>query len=160
MTVGAEASAPTSPYCKTHWKHGPPVHATNLHYPYVPDQHAGRSSDLKDQFRQLLHDYKKEVFHAEHDRSSVDEITAECLHITEDVLQQKYSYHFHKLPDADRAEIINMISNYTREAILPPIVEAVVRRQVIQDKKINALVHLVEQLFEAVSGDPAGAPAE
>ena len=112
---------------------------------------------MKDQFRQLLHDYKKEVFHAEHDPSSVDEITSECLHITEEVLQQKYSYHFHKLPDADRAEIINMISNYTREAILPPIVEAVVRRQVVQDKKIEALVHLVEHLFETLSGGTATA---
>lgn len=115
---------------------------------------------MKDQFRKLLHDYKKEVFHAAHDPASVDDITSECLHITEDVLQQKYSYHFHKLPDADRAEVINMISNYTREAILPPIVEAVVRRQVMQDKKIEALVHLVEHLFETLSGDPAGAASE
>ena len=110
---------------------------------------------MENPVRQLLHDYKKEVFHAEHDPSSVEEITTECLHVTEDVLQQKYSYHFHKLPDADRAEIINMINNYTREAILPPIIEAVVRRQVVQDKRIEALVHLVEHLFETLSGDTA-----
>lgn len=115
---------------------------------------------MKNKFRQLLHDYKKEVFHAEHDPASVEDITSECLHITEDVLQQKYSYHFHKLPDADRAEIINMISNYTREAILPPIIESVVRRQVVQDKKIEALVHLVEQLFEALSGSTAQVSAD
>ena len=108
---------------------------------------------MKNQFRNLLHDYKKEVFHAQHDPSSIEEIAAECMHITEDVLEQKYSYHFHKLPDADRAEIINMISNYTREAILPPIIEAVVRRQVMQDKQIEALVHLVEHLFETLSGE-------
>jgi len=108
---------------------------------------------LKEQFKKLLHDYKKEVFHATHDPASVEEISAECLHVTEDVLQQKYHYHFHKLPDAPRAEIINMINNYTREAILPPLVEAIVRRQVMQDRKIDALVHLVEHLFECLSSD-------
>ncbi len=115
---------------------------------------------MQEKFRQLLHEYKKEVFRAEHDKDSVADITAECLHLTEDVIQQNYSYHFHKLPDANRAEIINMINNYTREAILPPLVEALVRRQVIQDKKIAALVHLVEHLFEELSSDPATAPAE
>jgi len=108
---------------------------------------------LQDKFKELLHEYKKEVFHATHDPESIDEITAECLHITEDVLQQKYRYHFHKQPDAPRAEIINMINNYTREAILPPLVESIVRRQVMQDKKIEALVHLVEHLFECLSVD-------
>ena len=39
-----------------------------------------------------------------------------------------------------------MINNYTREAILPPLVESLVGRQVIQDKKIQALVRMVEQL--------------
>ena len=55
---------------------------------------------------------ERELFHVARDPNE-----------TEDVLEQKYHYHFHKLPDADRAEIINMINNYTREAILPPIVE-------------------------------------
>ena len=108
---------------------------------------------MQEKFRELLHEYKKEVFHAQHDKDNVEAISAECLHITDEVLQQKYHYHFHKIPDASRAEIINMINNYTREAILPPLVEAVVRRQVVQDKKIEALVHLVEHLFESLSSD-------
>lgn len=115
---------------------------------------------MKKKFKELLHEYKKEVFHATHDPVSVETITSECLHITEDVLQQKYHYHFHKLPDAPRAEIINMINNYTREAILPPLVESIVRRQVMQDKKIDALVHLVEQLFECLSQDARVASTE
>jgi hypothetical protein len=115
---------------------------------------------LHNKFRQLLHDYKKEIFHAEHDKVSVEEVAAECLHLTEDVVQKNYSYHFHKLPDANRAEIINMINNYTREAILPPLVESLVRRQVIQDKRIEALVHLVEQLFEMLSVEGTAANAD
>ena len=108
---------------------------------------------MQEKFKELLHDYKKEVFRATHASSSVEDIASECMHITEEVLQQKYQYHFHQLPDAPRAEIINMINNYTREAILPPLVESIVRRQVTQDKKIEALVHLVEQLFECLSAD-------
>ncbi|MFT7668339.1 MAG: hypothetical protein ACI8X5_001030 [Planctomycetota bacterium] len=106
---------------------------------------------MQQKFKELLHDYKKEVFHATHGPNSVEDITAECLNITDDVLQQKFQYHFHKLPDAPRAEIINMINNYTREAVLPPLVDSLARRLVTQDKKIDALVHLVEHLFEVMS---------
>ncbi|MAF65636.1 MAG: hypothetical protein CMJ84_08265 [Planctomycetes bacterium] len=102
-------------------------------------------------FQQLLHEYKKEIFHAEHDKQSVDDITAKCLHVTEDVLRNKFHYHFHKLPDADRAEIINMINNYTREAILPPVVERLVYRQMVLEKRLEAQLHLMEHLLEEVS---------
>jgi energy-coupling factor transporter ATP-binding protein EcfA2 len=127
------------------------------HAPAYPGQ---EELTVKEKFKELLHDYKKEVFLATHDPASIEDITSECLHITEDVLKQKYHYHFHKLPDAPRAEIINMINNYTREAILPPLVESIVRRQVMQDKRIEALVHLVEHLFECLSHDAQGVPSD
>ena len=106
---------------------------------------------MHEKFRELLHQYKKEVFHVEHDKPSVDQISSECMHVTEAVLKEKFSYHFHKLPDADRAEIINMINNYTREAILPPIVERLVHRQVVLERRQEALLHLLEHAFEALS---------
>ncbi len=106
-------------------------------------------------FQELLHAYKLEVFHNEHDKQSIDEITAECLNVTEEILEEKFHYHFHKLPDADRAEIINMINNYTREAILPPVVEKLVRRQVVLEKRVDALLHLMEKMLEAVSHETA-----
>lgn len=105
-------------------------------------------------FEELLHKYKLEVFHAQHDKKSAEEITQECLHLTEEVMQQKYHYHFHKLPDANRAEIINMINNYTREAILPPVVEKLLERQVMMEKRIDGLEHLTEQLLELLSTAP------
>ncbi len=108
---------------------------------------------MQQKFKQLLHEYKKEVFRVEHDKKSVQEIASECLHVTEEVLEKKYHYHFHKLADANRADIINMINNYTREAILPPLVEEMVGRQVVLEKRIDALVHLIEQLFEVISTD-------
>ncbi|HTF87897.1 MAG TPA: hypothetical protein VK843_05770 [Planctomycetota bacterium] len=106
---------------------------------------------MKKQYQELLHQYKVGVFHKEHDQQSVSEITSECLHVTEDVLKQKYHYHFHELADADRAEIINMINNYTREAILPPVIEKLVSRQIRLERRFNMLVGLTEQLLELLS---------
>ncbi len=102
-------------------------------------------------FQDLLHGYKRDVFQLEHHQKDVDSITQECMDLCEDVLQQKYHYHFHKLPDANRAEIINMINNYTREAILPPVVEKLVERQILLERRITALQGLIEQMLEALS---------
>ena len=108
-------------------------------------------------FKSILHDYKKEVFHAQHDRSSLEELTSEVLVATQDVMREKFSYHFHKLPDADRAEIINMINNYVREAILPPVVEKILHGQVLQDRRIDAIEHMMSQILEVLSQDPVEA---
>lgn len=109
---------------------------------------------MQRKFKQILHQYKLEVFHAQHDKQSAQEITRECMQMTEEVLKQKYHYHFDKLPDANRAEIINMINNYTRDAILPPVVEKLVHRQVLLEKRLSALLHLTEQILETLSADP------
>ena len=106
-------------------------------------------------FQKLLHAYKVDVFHEEH-RNAKD-YAEECMHVADDVLNQKYHYHFHKLPDADRAEIINMINNYTREAILPPVVEKLVERQIAAERRVKALEHLIENVLETLSEDPARA---
>jgi hypothetical protein len=110
-----------------------------------------RERSVHKKFQELLHRYKVEVFNVDHNKRDVQTLTQECLHITEDVLSQKYHYHFHRLPDANRAEIINMINNYTREAILPPVVERLVHRQMKLEKRFEALVGLTEQLLELLS---------
>lgn len=109
-------------------------------------------------FKDLLHTYKREVFQLEHHQKDVDHITKECMEVCDDVLAQKYSYHFHKLPDANRAEIINMINNYTREAILPPVVERLVERQVLIEHKMAAMAGLIEQMLDVLSDPRPTAP--
>jgi len=79
------------------------------------------------------------------------------MHITEDVLQQHYRYHFHKLPDANRVEIINMISNYMREAVLPPVVKKMAERHVLLERRIAALERLLAASLETISTSPEGA---
>lgn len=110
---------------------------------------------MHSQFKQLLHQYKLEVFHATHDKKTAEEIATECLKATEDVLKHKFHFHFNRLPDADRVEVVNMINNYVREAILPPVVEKLVHRQILLEKKLDALLHLQEKMLEALS---QGAP--
>lgn len=112
---------------------------------------------MQTKFQQLLHDYKVELFHVAHDKKSAEEISSECLHLTEDMLKSKYHYHFQKLPDASRAEIINMINNYVRDAILPPVVEKLVTRQVLLEKRVAAQQHLLEKILETLSGSDASA---
>ena len=102
-------------------------------------------------FEKLLHRYKRDIFQIEHHQKDVEAITSECMTMCEDVLAQKYSYHFHKLPDADRAEIINMINNYTREAILPPVVERLVEKHVILEHRIEALEGMISEILEQLS---------
>ena len=102
-------------------------------------------------FHDLLHQYKREVFETEHNSQSVAQITEHCMEVTEEILEEKFKYHFHKLPDANRAEIINMINNYVREAVLPPVVEKLVHRQLLLEKKMEAMVHLMETLLETLS---------
>jgi hypothetical protein len=109
---------------------------------------------VQKKFEDLLHRYKVQVFHREHDKQSLEELTRECLHVTEDVLQQKFHFHFHKLPDADRAEIVNMIQNYVREAILPPVVEKLVERQLKLEHRFEAMLALQRELLEILSQEP------
>jgi tRNA uridine 5-carbamoylmethylation protein Kti12 len=105
---------------------------------------------VKQKFAEALKEYRKEVFKVEHDHHELVDLTKEALNITEDSLQNAYHYHFHKLPDADRAEVINMINNYTLEALLPPVVEKITLRQLQTERKLDLLVRLLEEALERI----------
>ncbi len=105
-------------------------------------------------FKELLHQHKLEVFRVEHHQKNADEIARECMHVRDEVLEQNYHYHFHGLPDANRVEIINMINNYIREAVLPPVVEKLVTRQITLEKRVIALEHLLARTLEVLSSEP------
>ncbi len=105
---------------------------------------------MNQKFQDLLQRYELRAFHREHDRQNEDELSRRCLHITEDVPERKYHHHFQRLPDADRAEILNMVQNYVCEAILPPVVEKLMARQV----RLETM-----QLFQRELLDVPGQPA-
>ena len=46
-----------------------------------------------------------------------------------------------------------MIKNFTLEALMPPVIEKVMRRVVVLEKQYEALVGLVDELLEVLSDD-------
>jgi len=105
---------------------------------------------VKQKFAEALRAYRKELFRIEHDPEELKRLTEEALHYSKEALDNAYHYHFHRLPDANRAEIINMINNYTTEALLPPVVEKLTRRQVLLEKKLDLLVRLLEEALARI----------
>ena len=110
---------------------------------------------MKQKFAEALRTFRRDVYKIEHDPDEVKHLTEESLHFTEDFLDNAYHYHFHKLPDASRAEIINMVNNYALEALLPPIVEKMTRRQLILEKKLDLLVSLLEKALDRIGDEDA-----
>ena len=108
---------------------------------------------MKKQFQQLLHRYKVEAFKISHNNEQVAEQTREILRFTEEALSNAYHYHFHKDPDPDRLETFTMIKNFTVEALLPPVLEKIMRRVVILECQHQEMVALVDNLLEALSDD-------
>ena len=56
-----------------------------------------------------------------------------------------------------RVEVVNLINDYVRDALLPPVVEKLVHRQVVLEKRLNALLHLTERILEVLSTVPVAA---
>jgi thiamine biosynthesis lipoprotein ApbE len=108
---------------------------------------------VKQKFAEALKTFKKEVYKVEHDPNELNQLTEDALSITTDALDNAYHYHFHKLPDASRAEVINMVNNYTLEALLPPIVEKISKRQLLLERKLDLLVHLLEDALDKIGSD-------
>ena len=108
---------------------------------------------MQRKFAEALRTYRKEVYKVDHDADQLKEITKDALTLTKDALDNAYHYHFHKLPDASRAEVINMINNYTLEALLPPIVEKINKRQLVHERKLELLVSLLEEALDKINRD-------
>jgi len=108
---------------------------------------------VQKKFAEALKAYRKEVYKVEHDADQLKELTTDALNLTEDSLDNAYHYHFHKLPDASRAEVINMINNYTLEALLPPIVEKINKRQLMVERKLDLLVSLLEEALDKINSE-------
>ena len=108
---------------------------------------------MKQKFRKLLHAYRVQAFKVAHTEGPVDNATQEILSSTGEALNNAYEYHFHKDPDPKRIETFNMIKNYTLEALLPPVVEKIMRRVNNLEKQHEVLVRLIDQILEELSDD-------
>lgn len=107
---------------------------------------------MKESFQNMLKNYRKSSFKMYHEHRDVrDELMEISKDITKEMLAQNFQYTFHKEPNEERAEIFNMIYNFTTEALLPPILEKVNERIVILEKRHEMLLDMVEEILEVLS---------
>lgn len=108
---------------------------------------------MRKKFRDLLHAYRVESFKITHNNDHLADSTQDILRFTDDALNNAYHYHFHSDPDPKRIDTFKMIKNFTLEAILPPVLQKVMRRILILEKQQQSIVALIDNLLEALSED-------
>lgn len=108
---------------------------------------------MKKNFQKLLHGYKVEAFKISHGNDDVQETAEEILKFTEEALNNAYHYRFHSDPNPKRIETFKAIKRYTLEALLPPVLEKLVRRITVLEKQHDELVRLIGDILESLSGD-------
>lgn len=99
------------------------------------------------QVQHILHEYKKECYLLEHHDPEHEDVVKERERVVADILASNFHYHFHKPPNQERAEILGMIENYTREAVLPAVLDKVVERIVLLEKRQQAGTRCLERLI-------------
>jgi hypothetical protein len=110
---------------------------------------------MQETFRRLLHEYRVESFKATHSPEQVKERTKEALRLCREALHQVYHFHVHNAPDPSRAEVLNLIHDYAVEALLPPVLERIIERELVLEKKHELSMRLLERILETLSN---GAP--
>ncbi len=108
---------------------------------------------MKKKFSDLLHRYKVEAFKVSHNSDQIPAIAEEVAQFTEETLKGAYHYQFHEDPDPERIATFNMIKNFTLEALLPPVLERIIKRIVVLEKQHTELVKLVDEILEVLSDD-------
>lgn len=101
------------------------------------------------QVSEILHDYKKECFQYQHSTEH-DVVAREATRLVDEVLAQNFHFHVHKPLNPERAEILGMIENYTREAVLPPVVNKLAERVVLLEKRHEAAIKAMERLLQLI----------
>ena len=108
---------------------------------------------LRQQIHDFLRDYRKEVFALEHKEENVTARSAAAQKFAEEMLDQRFHYHFHQKVDPDRAETIQLIHNYCREALLPPVVTRIAERVLLLEQRHLATIGFVECVLEKLAGE-------
>jgi hypothetical protein len=112
---------------------------------------------LKAQISSFLHDYKKRVFELEHDAQLVSQRNEAVKKFVGEVLDEKSHYHFHQKIDPAHAQTLDLIYDFSREALLPPIVTRLTERVMMLEARQQAALDLVHKMLEALAKEE-GAP--
>lgn len=115
---------------------------------------------MQETLRRLLHEYRVESFRATHSPEQLKERTKEALRLCREALHQVYHFHVHNAPDPARAETLNLIHDYAVEALLPPVLERVIERELMLEKKHDLAIKLLERVLEVIADGAVAGPAE
>lgn len=99
---------------------------------------------------EILHDYRKECYLLEHRSGAHEQVEHERQRIVKELMALTHHFEFHRTLTPERAEIYNMIENYVRDAILPPIVSKLVERLVVLEKRQAAGIRCLERLISVI----------
>lgn len=108
---------------------------------------------MKQKLKDALHRYKVEAFKISHHGMDVADVSKEILDHTGEALQNAYRIHFHKETNPQRAETFQLVKTFVLEALLPPVVEKMMRRITVLEKQNQQMVKLLDELMEALSED-------
>ena len=108
---------------------------------------------MKKQLKEALHRYKVEAFKISHHGVEIAEVSKEILAHTDEALENAYSYHFKRDPNPERVETFQLVKRFVLEAILPPVVEKMMRRITVLERQNAQMVLLLDELMEILSED-------
>ena len=109
---------------------------------------------MKKKLKDALHRYKVEAFKMTHNQSDEQgAVSREILEHTEEALHNAYHFHFNTETSPHLVESFQMMKSVMLESILPPVVEKIMRRVTVLEHQNQQLVHLLDELMEALSDD-------
>lgn len=107
----------------------------------------------RSQVREALHEYKKECYLLEHTSEKHKSVETETRRIVDEILAQNFHYHLRRPINSESAETLGLIESYIREAVLPPVVDSLVEKLVIMEKKHEAGIRCLEQIIKLTDQD-------
>lgn len=114
----------------------------------------------RERVHQVLHDYKKECFFLEHRSGVHEQVESETARVVKELLAIPHRFEFHSKPTAEQAEMLNLIEDYVREAVLPPILNKLVERLLIAERRHHAGVRALERLTHLFEESTIGSQTE
>lgn len=114
----------------------------------------------RERVHQVLHDYKKECFFLEHRSGVQEQVEAETQRIVKEMLAIPHRFEFHSKPTPEQAVMLNLIEDYVREAVLPPILHKLVERVLIVERRHQAGARALERLSHLFEESVLGSNAE
>lgn len=106
----------------------------------------------RSQLREILHDYKRECFRLAHSEER-EQVESEAKRLVDEIVGLKFHYQFHKPVDPERAEILDLIDHYCREAVLPPVLKVLAERIVLIEKRQEAAIRALGRIGSLLEGE-------